>query len=468
MNLDALKTMAVSVLGAGRSGVAAAELLARAGARPLVSESGPIKAEAAERLRQLDVPFEEGGHSERVFEAQCCVVSPGIPHTAPVIREMESRAIPVVSEIELASWFCRAHIIGITGTDGKTTTATLIHRICREDGLGRGYRAFSVGNIGTPFSSEVANMASDDIAVLELSSYQLEGCSSFRPNITVLTNITPDHMDRYDGDIHAYARAKFRIHARQGAGDTVIYNHDDPLLRAHFEDCGPSWPFSVVRTGLAASSLEPGSADYVSVADGSIVIRTAGFTERFMPVDEVMKPAFRGEHNLYNVLSSVAAARAAGIPDDAVRRSLAAFAGVEHRQEFVGLFSGVEWINDSKATNINAMRQALQTVPAGMVLIAGGRDKGNDYGSVAELVKEKVACVVAIGESRRKIANAFRGIVRVLEASSLQEAVELAHRNARPGGSVLFSPACSSFDMFTDFEDRGRQFKQLVREMASC
>lgn len=467
MNLDALKNMVVSVLGAGRSGVAAAELLARAGARPLVSESGAVKADAAERLRQLGVPFEDGGHSERVFEAALCVVSPGIPRTAPVIREMESQGIPVVSEIELASWFCPARIIGITGTDGKTTTATLIDHICREDGLGRGYRAFSVGNIGTPFSSEVANMASDDIAVLELSSYQLEGCNSFRPNIAVLTNITPDHMDRYGGDIHAYARAKFRIHARQGAGDTVIYNHDDPLLRAHFEDCGP-WPFRVVRTGLAASSLESGSGDYVSVADGSIVIRTAGRTERFMPVDEVMKPAFRGEHNLYNVLSSVAAARAAGIPDEAVRRSLAAFAGVEHRQEFVGSLSGVEWINDSKATNINAMRQALQTVPAGMVLIAGGRDKGNDYGSIAALVREKVACVVAIGESREKIAESFRGIVRVEKAGSLREAVELARSAARPGGSVLFSPACSSFDMFTDFEDRGRQFKQLVREMESC
>lgn len=466
MKPEALKGVAVSVIGAGKSGVAAAGLLASAGARPLVSEFGTINAEAAEQMRELGVPFEEGGHSERVFEAELCVVSPGIPRTAPVIREMEERSISVVSEIELASWFCQARIIGITGTDGKTTTATLIHSICREDGLACGYRAFSVGNIGTPFSSEVSGMNPDDIAVLELSSYQLEGCSSFRPNIAVLTNITPDHMDRYGGDINAYARAKFRIHASQGAGDTLIYNHDDPLLRAHFKGDGP-WPFRVVRTGLKAESLEGGPEDFVSVTDGWIVIRTAGLTEQFMPVDEVMKPGFRGEHNLYNVLSSVAAARAAGVRDEATRRSLAEFGGVEHRQEFVGSFCGVDWINDSKATNVNAMRQALQTVPAGMVLIVGGRDKGNDYASIEALVREKVSCIVAIGESRGKIAEAFRGVVPVVEATSLQEAVELACRSSKSGGSVLFSPACSSFDMFANFEERGRRFKQLVQEMAS-
>ncbi|MBN1928454.1 MAG: UDP-N-acetylmuramoyl-L-alanine--D-glutamate ligase [Chlorobiaceae bacterium] len=464
MKPEALKGVAATVLGAGKSGLAAAGLLASAGARPLVSESGAISAVAAERLRQLGVPFEEGGHSERVFDARLCVVSPGIPRTVPVIGEMEARGIPVVSEIELASWFCRARVIGITGTDGKTTTATLIHSICREDGLGRGYRAFSVGNIGTPFSSEVTEMAPEDIAVLELSSYQLEGCSSFRPNIAVLTNITPDHMDRYGGDINAYAQAKFRIHASQGAGDTVIYNHDDPMLRAHFEGDGP-WPFRVICFGLKPELLEAGAEDFVSVADGSVVIRTAGRTERFMRVDEIMKPAFRGEHNLYNVLASVAAAFAAGVSPDATRRSLAAFGGVEHRQELAGSVDGVDWINDSKATNINALRQALQTVPAGMVLIAGGRDKGNDYGSIEALVSEKVASIVAIGESRRKIADAFRGVVPVIEAESLREAVELARQSARPGASVLFSPACSSFDMFTDFEDRGRQFKQLVQEL---
>jgi UDP-N-acetylmuramoylalanine--D-glutamate ligase len=461
---EALNGMAVSVIGTGKSGVAAAELLVKSAARPFVSESGSVSSETVDTLRQLGAPFEEGGHTERVFDAELCVVSPGIPQRVPVIREMHARGIPVISEIELAYWFCPARIIGITGTDGKTTTATLIHRICEAEGERQKYRAFSVGNIGIPFSSKVLEMSPKEIAVLELSSYQLEGCFSFRPNIAVLTNITPDHMDRYGGDIHAYAAAKYRIHSQQGEGDTLIYNHDDPMLRAHFDQEEP-WPFRVVRVSLRAETLDATPGDFVSVADGEIVVRASGSTERLMRVDEIMKPGFRGDHNLYNVLSSVAAASAAGVSPETMRRVLAEFGGVEHRQEFAGRARGLDWINDSKATNVNAMRQALQSVPAGMVLIAGGRDKGNDYSVIAEIVREKVACIVAIGESRQKIADAFRGIVTVLPAESLAEAVELASRNARPGGSVLFSPACSSFDMFRDFEDRGRQFKQLVREL---
>lgn len=465
MNPEALKGVAVSVIGAGKSGLAAAGLLLHAGAEPFLSESGAIAPGAEGVLRELGIPYEAGGHSERVYDSGFCVVSPGIPRVAPVLVEMEARRIPVVSEIELASWFCSARVIGITGTDGKTTTATLIHRICMVDGERRGYRSFSVGNIGIPFSLNVTAMNPEDIAVLELSSYQLEGCSSFRPNISVLTNVTPDHMDRYGGDIHAYARAKFRIHASQGVGDTLVYNHDDPMLRAHFERQEP-WPFRVVRTGLDAGAVAALPGDYVSVADGCIVIRTEGLTERFMPVTEFVKPGFRGDHNLYNVLSSVAAAHAAGVSADAVRQALAEFNGVEHRQEYAGHACGLDWINDSKATNVNALRQALQAVPAGMVLIAGGRDKGNDYRPIADLVKEKVSCIVAIGESRRIIEEAFRDYARVVSAGSLGEAVALARVNAVPGGNVLFSPACSSFDMFTDFEDRGRQFKQLVRELA--
>jgi UDP-N-acetylmuramoylalanine--D-glutamate ligase len=462
---EALKGVAVSVIGTGKSGLAAAGLLVKAGARPFVSEYGVVGPEAAGTLEQLGVPWEEGGHTERVYAASLCVVSPGIPQTAPVMVEMAARQIPVVSEIELAFWFCRARIIGITGTDGKTTTATLIHRICHEEGALRGYKAFSVGNIGIPFSSKVTGMEPEDIAVLELSSYQLEGCYSFRPSVSVLTNITPDHMDRYGGDIHAYAAAKYRIHAAQGEGDTLICNHDDPILRAHFERTQEPWPFRVVRIGLRAETLSDAPGDYVSVENGEIVIRTSGATEKLMRVDEIMKPGFRGDHNLYNVLASVAAAFSVGVSPETARRVLAEFGGVEHRQEFAGRVCELDWINDSKATNVNALLQALQAVPAGMVLIAGGRDKGNDYRVIADIVKQKVSCIVAIGESRQKIADAFREIVRVIPAGSLREAVDIARQAAQPGGSVLFSPACSSFDMFTDFEDRGRQFKQLVREL---
>ncbi|NTW52283.1 MAG: UDP-N-acetylmuramoyl-L-alanine--D-glutamate ligase [Chlorobiaceae bacterium] len=467
MNPEALHGKPVSVLGAGKSGLAAAELLVKMGARPFVSEYGAISRDARDFLRTLGVPFEEDGHSGRVHEAEFCVVSPGIPQTAPVLHDMDAGSLPVFSEIELASWFCPARIIGITGTDGKTTTATLIHRICEADGKLRGYRAFSVGNIGVPFSSKVLEMGPNDIAVLELSSYQLERCYSFRPDIAVLTNITPDHMDRYGGDINEYARTKFRIHAAQGDGETLIYNHDDPMLRSHFDRQKP-WPFRVVRFGLKADRLREGMDDFVSVEAGEIVARTGGEPEGLIRVDTFIKPSFRGEHNLYNALASVAAARSAGIPREVIGSSLLQFNGVEHRQEFAGSACGLEWINDSKATNVNAMRQALHATPAGMVLIAGGRDKGNDYTPLFELVREKVDCIIAIGESQQKIVDAFRGVVAVKPAGSLRDAVSLAVSAGRPGSSVLFSPACSSFDMFINFEDRGIQFKQLVRELSSC
>ena len=467
MNPEALYGKSVSVLGAGKSGLAAAELLVKVGARPFVSEFGTIGPEAQEFLQTLGVPFEQGGHSARVHDAEFCVVSPGIPLTAPVLQEMDAGSLPVFSEIELASWYCPGQIIGITGTDGKTTTATLIHSICEADGKLRGYRAFSVGNIGVPFSSKVLEMGPKDVAVLELSSYQLERCYSFRPDISVLTNVTPDHMDRYGGDINEYARTKFRIHAAQGDGETLIYNHDDPILRNHFDRQKP-WPFRVVRFGLKAGALADGPNDFVSVEDGAIVVRTGREQEELIRVEAFMKPSFRGDHNLYNVLASVAAARAAGIPDAVTLGSLVGFNGVEHRQEFAGSACGLDWINDSKATNVNAMRQALQATPEGMVLIAGGRDKGNDYSPLFDLVRQKVDCIIAIGESRQKIVDAFTGIVSVKSAGSLREAVELAARTGTPGRSVLFSPACSSFDMFMNFEDRGMQFKQLVRELASC
>lgn len=456
----------MSVIGAGKSGLAAAELLMKAGARPFVSEFRSISPEGKALLAELDIPYEEGGHSERVFDAALGIVSPGIPQTAPVLLELERRGVPLFSEIEAASWFCAARIIGVTGTDGKTTTATLIHLICEAEGRQQGFNAFSVGNIGVPFASKVLEMGPRDIAVLELSSYQLERCVSFRPDVAVLTNITPDHMDRYGGDIHAYARAKFRIHANQGSGDTLVYNHDDPMLSAHFELSGP-WPFRVVRFGLNECKDADDTAACVTIREGQIVTRCGDAEVGLISVGEFVKPSFRGDHNLYNALAAVAAARAAGIDASSIREALVQFGGVEHRQEFAGSACGLEWINDSKATNINAMRQALQSVPAGMVLIAGGRDKGNDYSSVAALVREKVACIVAIGESRETLVTSFAGIVRVVTAGTLREAVSEAARIGTPGAAVLFSPACSSFDMFRDFEDRGEQFKQLVRELSS-
>ncbi len=466
MKPEELLDLSVTVLGAGKSGIAAAELLRHAGAHPFLSEYGSISEQAKARLVDAGIPFEEGGHTARAMAAAFCVVSPGIVQTAPVLHEAARRGLPVYSEIEVASWFCPARVIGITGTDGKTTTATLMHRICALEGQAKGFRAFSVGNIGVPFSSKVLEMGGNDLAVLELSSYQLERCVTFRPEVAILTNITPDHMDRYGGSIQAYAQAKYHIHANQGAGETVVYNHDDPILREHF-DRPHAFPFRLVRFCLQEpEGLRPEDG-LVTIRDGAIVCRDHGAEEEVIRVDAFVKPSFRGNHNLLNALASVAAAKAAGISSASICRALELFAGVEHRQEFAGHACGLDWVNDSKATNINAMRQALLAVPAGMVLIAGGRDKGNDYASISTLLREKVSAVVAIGESQQKIVGALAGVVPVATADTLRDAVAQAAQLAAPGSTVLFSPGCSSFDMFRDFEDRGEQFKQLVRELAS-
>ncbi len=456
----------VSVIGAAKSGIAAAELLRNAGADVLLSDFGRIDESDVLRLEHKKITVEQEGHSERVYDVDLCVISPGIPPSAHVVKTLESKGVQIVSEIEIASRFCKARVVGITGTDGKTTTSTLIHRILEADGLRNGYRSFSVGNIGVPFSSLATEMTPRDVAVVELSSYQLERCFTFRPDVAVITNITPDHLSRYEGDIYRYAAAKFRIYANQGEADTLIYNEDDPLLREHF--AGWEFPFSIVPFGLEPAPR--GGVDRrVVLLDGeSVVVRTSTGKEEVIEVSEFLKNSFRGRHNISNVLAAVAAARALGIASEVVRSVLREFKGVEHRQEFVMTVDGASWVNDSKATNINAMRQALEAVPGSCVLIAGGQDKGNDYSSIAGLVREKVSLIIAMGESKGKITAAFEGIAPVKEAGSLADAVSIAHEASVSGETVLFSPGCASFDMFENFEDRGAKFKQCVHQLQPC
>jgi UDP-N-acetylmuramoylalanine--D-glutamate ligase len=458
----------VSVLGAGKSGIAAAELLRRQGAAVLLSELGRIGPEEASRLKKAGIAFEQEGHSEGVYDADFCVISPGIPQHAAVVKEMQARGIALYSEIEIAALYCRARVVGITGTDGKTTTSTLVHRICEADGLKNGYRAFSVGNIGIPFSSMVPEMGAGDVAVVELSSYQLERCFTFRPDVAVITNITPDHLDRYEGDISRYAAAKFRIYANQGANDTLIYNEDDPLLREHFTAESARFPFRIVPFGMDEPAGNGIDRRTVVLDGDAIVVRKAEGEERVAVTSDFLKNSFRGRHNIYNVLAAVAVSSALGIEGEVVRSVLREFDGVEHRQEFVATIDGTGWVNDSKATNINAMRQALVASPGRVVLIAGGRDKGNDYSTIAELVRKKVTLLVAIGESQEKIVSSFDGIVAVKTAESLAGAVSIARKAAEPGDTVLFSPGCSSFDMFLNFEERGRTFKECVHQLQPC
>lgn len=470
MNPDRLRGKKVSVIGAGKSGIAAAELLLRAAcAVPFVSEHGTMTEPAMERLQASGIAFEQGGHTSRVYDADLCIVSPGIAPSAPVLQSMKDRGIALFGEIELASWFCRSRIIAITGTDGKTTTTTLVHRICEADGKTRGYRAFCVGNIGVPFSSLVQEMAGHDVAVVELSSYQLERCMTFRPLVSLLTNITPDHLARYGGDMDAYARAKFRIYANQKAGDSLMYNDDDPVLRRHFSDAG-MFPFRIIPFGRhAGRALEAGGGGDAVFPDGEMIVSlSGGRRQEVIRTGDFMKRSFRGEHNLSNVLAAVAASCAAGIPVEVIRSVLTEFPGVEHRQEFVGTARGLDWVNDSKATNVNAMKQALQATPGKLLLIAGGRDKGNDYRQVSQLVVDKAVCVIAIGESKQNIVRAFEGLVPVFEAESLGDAVLRAASFGSVGETVLFSPGCASFDMFDNFEQRGKAFKQFVGELTAC
>ena len=455
----------VSIIGAKRSGIAAALLLQERGATVFVSDSEPLGEHEKSLLEQNGIPGEERGHSDKVFETDFCIVSPGIPPDVPVIRRLEKQGIPMYSEIEAASWFCPARIIGITGTDGKTTTATLVAAMCGNEAAKQGYRVFSAGNIGVPFSSLVGEMNKGDIAVVELSSYQLERCETFRPDVAVITNIMQDHLDRYRGSMSRYAEAKYRIYARQRPQDKLVYNFDNEMLREHFTGSGGFVP-ELVPFGMDKERTGRAGSSYASMDGEWLTAVINGEKEMVISKTDLFKRSFRGSHNLENALAAVAASRAAGAGLSSIRDALRGFNGVEHRQEYVRTIHGVDWINDSKATNLNALRQALEATRGRLVLIAGGRGKGDDFSELEEMVREKVSVLVVFGESKEMFAAAFASVVRVVQVASLEEAVEHARRCASAGETVLFSPGCSSFDMFENFEIRGTMFKKCIREIA--
>ena len=439
---------AVTVIGAARSGVAAAQLITTRGGTPFVSELAAEDriGQSVQALRTAGIGFETGGHSERVYACGLMVISPGVPSSAPVVVEAKRQNIPVVSELELASWFCPGPVVAITGSNGKTTTTTLAGRILGDARVPH----VVAGNIGTAFSGVVREMRPDQTAVLEVSSFQLDHCESFRPRVSVILNITQDHMDRYGHSMEAYAASKARIFRQQTEGDVLIYCADDPWT---------SRVASQARCRTLAYGATPHAGDGAWLENGMLVTSVDGERHEIIPSGEI---TIKGSHNVLNAMAASLVGRMCGGGPASLRATLRNFKGVEHRLEFVREHQGVRYYNDSKATNVDSVWYALQAFTAPIVLLLGGRDKGNDYRRLHELVRKRVKAVVAIGESADTVAAAFNGMAVIKRSSSMDEAVATARFLADPGDVVLLSPACASFDWFQSYEHRGRVFKELV------
>lgn len=440
------------VLGAQESGTGAALLAATRGINVFVSDAGTIKEDHRRTLLEHGIPFEEGGHSAaRVLAAREIVKSPGIPDTAAMVRSAVERGIPVISEIELAHRHTKATIVGITGSNGKTTTTLLTGHILRKAGMDVAVG----GNVGTSFARLLAER-DRDVFVLELSSFQLDGIRDFRPHVAILTNITPDHLDRYAYRMQDYVASKFRIAMNQRPTDHFIHCADDPETSAGLAlhtVRARRWPFST-------STTQPSGA-YLT---GDIMhIQTDNQNPFSMSILEL---ALQGRHNVYNSMAAGIAARVLEVRNEVIRESLSDFQNVEHRLERVATVNGVEFINDSKATNVNSAWFALESMEKPVIWIMGGTDKGNDYAGLIETARRKVKAIVCLGKDNGKIIEAFGKVVPgIIETDSAALAVRRSYDIAEPGDVVLLSPACASFDLFENYEDRGRRFKAAVRAL---
>lgn len=439
------------VLGGGESGIGAAVLAQKQGHQVLVSDKGTISAGNKEVLLHHGIEWEEGTHSmNRLLTADLVVKSPGIPDAIEPIQALHANGIPLISEIEWAASCTDARLIGITGTNGKTTTATLTHFVLAQSGMD----VALAGNIGDSFAGMVARESHPDY-VLEISSFQLDGIEHFRPHIAVILNITPDHLDRYDNDFEQYIAAKFRIAMNQTEDDFLIYDADDPVIVKHLE----AHP---VRSKLMPFSLERSLEEGAYLENDTINIKYLNnpFT---MPIATL---GLQGKHNTKNAMAASTVATLIGIRKETIRQSLELFQGVEHRLERVLKINQVQYINDSKATNVNATFFALDSMETPTVWIVGGVDKGNDYSELLSLVNEKVKAIICLGMENDKIIETFGNIVELMvETHSMNDAVQVAYKLAKKGDSVLLSPACASFDLFENYEDRGTQFKQAVRNL---
>lgn len=441
----------IVILGGGESGTGAAILAKTKGFDVFVSDKGTIPQGQKERLAQWDIPFEEGGHSmDRILCAGEVIKSPGIPDKAPVIQAVKEAGIHIISEIEFAGRYDRARKICITGSNGKTTTTSLIYHMLRKAGLNVGLG----GNIGDSYAYQVAT-CDYDIYVLELSSFQLDNMYDFKADIAIITNITPDHLDRYDYKMENYVRAKFRITRNMDSSDFFIFCSDDEITMSHLNDI-------VIKAKMLPFTQKDRPQEGAFIDGDKMTVRY-GEQECSMFLKEL---SLSGKHNIYNSMAAAITGKVMDIDNETIRAGLSTFKGVEHRLEKVLELNGILYINDSKATNVNSAWYALESMERPVVWIAGGTDKGNDYSELYDLVRQKVKALVCLGKDNAKLHKSFEGMIgKIADASSAEEAVRLATSFASQGDAVLLSPCCASFDLFKNYEDRGRQFKDAVRAL---
>jgi UDP-N-acetylmuramoylalanine--D-glutamate ligase len=447
---ERIKGRRVGIIGMARSGMATARLVQSLQGHPFVSDGAPEAKVAAQcaQLKGLGIPFETGGHTERVLACDYLVISPGVAITAEIVVQARNRGIPVFSELEVASWVCPGPIIAITGANGKTTTTTLVGEIM----TAAGFDTHVCGNIGRPLADVVSLMNKDSVAVVEVSSFQFETISEFRPRVAAILNLTPDHIDRH-GSFEGYKKAKYRITENQIESDVFILNQDDPESVA---DNPPS------RARKAFFSAEDVRTCDSYAAEGWLVTKINGQYQRIIACDNI---AIKGPHNLQNASAAVTMAAQFKVAPETMARVLASFPGVEHRLERAGVVAGVTFINDSKATNVDSVRWALRSMTTPTYLILGGRDKAGVFEPIAEYGAGKIRGIVAIGEARDKIFNALGKLIPTQFAENLEAAMRKCFEMAHPGETVLLSPGCASFDQFDNYEHRGRVFKEVVQKL---
>jgi len=440
----------IGIVGMARSGMATALLAYELGGRPFVSDNGSAAALAdhLHKLKAVNIPFETDGHSDHLLECDYIVISPGIPLTSDIVQRIRQKGLPIFSEIEFASWVCRGRIVAVTGSNGKTTTTTLIGEIFKA----AGFETFVCGNIGRPFAEVAAQVPPEGVAVVEVSNFQLETVADFKPYVAMILNLSEDHLDRH-GSFEEYKRIKYRIAENQTSDNYFILNQNDANTD----------PTEIKTSAKQIFFSAENSTNAVSfVRDSKLFLRHDGQEEQVISCTDILIP---GPHNLQNAAAAVVATSLLGVKPDIMNHALKTFPGIEHRLENVGSVAGINFINDSKATNVDSVCYALQSIESSLYLIAGGRDKGASYEPIIQYGRGKIKGVVAIGEAREKLLQMLGREFPVQFAGSMKEAVQRCFEMAFPGETVLLSPACASFDMFDNFEQRGYAFKAAIAEL---